>query len=76
MPVKTVKAKIDLCESEIKDILAEYLGVEPSDILFIITTGQHDNYIMSCTVFKNMDVSALKKTEAPLNKERKQLYYE
>lgn len=50
------KANIELCESELKQIIAEYFGVsDKNDIFFKVTMGQMDQEIVTCTVQKEIE---------------------
>ena len=56
--MKTVKAKIELNEDEIKDILAKYLGVKPSDVSFNVVKMQRDYEYVTAIVTKEIGVPA------------------
>lgn len=50
------KANIELSESELKQIIAEYFGVsDKNDIFFKVTMGQMDQEIVTCTVQKEIE---------------------
>lgn len=50
------KANIELSESEVKQIIAEYFGVsDKNDIFFKVTMGQMDQEIVTCTVQKEIE---------------------
>lgn len=54
--MKTVKAKIELSEDEIRVVLAEYLGVKPSDVRFNVVKMQRDGEYVSAIVSKEIRV--------------------
>lgn len=54
--MKTVKAKIELNEDEIRVVLAEYLGVKPSDVRFNVVKMQKDSEYVSAIVTKEIRV--------------------
>lgn len=54
--MKTVKAKIELNEDEIRVVLAEYLGVKPSDVRFNVTKMQRDGEYVSAIITKEIDI--------------------
>lgn len=60
--MNTVKAKYELSEYEIKDILAEYLGVEPNDISFCVVKMQRDCECVTAVVFKEIEIPGRQKT--------------
>lgn len=50
------KAKIELCESEIRDILAEYFQTEKANVCFTLTENQlGGGTIVSCNIYKEME---------------------
>ena len=50
------KASIELSESELKQIIAEYFGVsDKNDVFFKVTMGQMDPEIVTCTVHKEIE---------------------
>ena len=50
------KAVIELCESELRQIIAEYFGVsDKNDILFQSVEGQMGQEIVTCTVVKEIE---------------------
>lgn len=50
------KAKIELCESELRDILAEYFQTEKGNINFNLTSSQlGGGTTISCNVYKEME---------------------
>ena len=56
--MKTVKAKIELSEEDMKDILAKYLGVKPSDVRFNVTKMQRDGEYVTAVITKELDIPA------------------
>lgn len=54
--MKTVKAKIELSEDEIRVVLAEYLGVKPSDVRFNVVKMQRDGEYVTAIVTKEIDI--------------------
>ena len=54
--MKTVKAKIELNEDEIKDILAKYLGVKPSDVSFNVVKMQRDSEYVTAVITKDINI--------------------
>ena len=54
--MKTVKAKIELNENEIKDIMAKYLGVKPSDICFNVVKMQRDYECVTAVITKEIGI--------------------
>lgn len=54
--MKTVKAKIELSEDEIRVVLAEYLGVKPSDVHFNVVKMQRDGEYVTAIVTKEIDI--------------------
>jgi hypothetical protein len=56
--MKTVKAKIELSEDEIRVILAEYLGVKPSDVRFNVVKMQRDGEYVTAVISKEIGIPA------------------
>lgn len=56
MNATKVKAKIELNEEEVKGILADYLGVKPSDVRFNIVKGQRDCEFVTAVITKEIDI--------------------
>lgn len=56
--MKTIKAKIELSEEDMKDILAKYLGVKPADIRFNVTKMQRDGEYVTAVITKEIDIPA------------------
>lgn len=56
--MKTVKAKIELSEEDMKDILAKYLGVKPADVRFTVTKMQRDGEYVTAVITKEIDIPA------------------
>ena len=54
--MKTVKAKFELSEAEIKDILAMHLWVNPSDICFKVVQMQRDDEYVTAIITKEIDI--------------------
>lgn len=54
--MKTVKAKIELNEEDLKDILAKYLGVRPSDVRFNVVKMQRDGEYVTAVIAKEIDI--------------------
>lgn len=54
--MKTLKAKIELNEEDLKDILAKYLGVKPSDIRFNVVKMQRDSEYVIAVITKEIDI--------------------
>ena len=54
--MKTVKAKFELSEAEIKDILAKYLGVNPSDVCFKVVQMQRDGEYITAIITKEIEI--------------------
>lgn len=54
--MKTVKAKIELNEEDLKDILAKYLGVKPSDVRFNVIKMQRDCEYVTAVITKEIDI--------------------
>lgn len=61
--MKTVKAKIELSEDEIRVVLAEYLGVKPSDVHFNVVKMQRDGEYVTAIVTKEIRVPASSVTD-------------
>lgn len=50
------RAIIDLSESELKQIIAEYFGVQDkNDISFGVVVGQMEQEIITCTIMKEIE---------------------
>jgi len=54
--MKTVKAKIELSEEDMKDILAKYLGVKPADVRFNVTKMQMDGEYVTAVITKEIGI--------------------
>lgn len=54
--MKTIKAKIELNEEDLKDILAKYLGVKPSDVRFNVVKMQRDGEYVTAVITKEIDI--------------------
>ena len=54
--MKTVKAKIELSEEDMKDILAKYLGVKPADVRFTVTKMQRDGEYVAAVITKEIGI--------------------
>lgn len=54
--MKTVKAKIELNEEDLKGILAKYLGVKPSDVHFNVAKMQRDSEYITAVITKEIDI--------------------
>ena len=54
--MKTVKAKIELNEEDLKDILAKYLGVKPSDVRFNVVKMQRDGEYVTAVIMKEIGI--------------------
>jgi len=54
--MKTLKAKIELNEEDLKDILAKYLGVKPSDVRFNVVKMQRDSEYVTAVITKEIDI--------------------
>lgn len=54
--MKTVKAKIELSEEDMKDILSKYLGVKPADVRFAVTKMQRDSEYVTAVITKEIDI--------------------
>lgn len=54
--MKTLKAKIELNEEDLKDILAKYLGVKPSDVRFNVVKMQRDGEYVTAVITKEIDI--------------------
>lgn len=50
---QTYKAKIELAESEIRDILAELFGVKPNDVALRVSEGQRGDTV-SAVIIKDI----------------------
>lgn len=61
--MKALKAKIELTESEIKGILADYLGVEPASIAFNVVQGQRDNNIVTSVIYMDIPIPCAKASQ-------------
>lgn len=54
--MKTLKAKIELSEEDLKNVLAKYLGVEPSNIDFNVVKMQRDYEYVTAVITKEIDI--------------------
>lgn len=56
--MKTVKAKIELSEEDLRNILANYLGVEPFDVCFNVVKMQRNYEYVTAIIMKEIDIPA------------------
>lgn len=54
--MKTVKAKIELNEEDLKIIIAGYLGAKPTDIHFNVTKMQRDSEYVTAVITKDINI--------------------
>lgn len=54
--MKIYNAKIQLCDSELRELIAEAFGVKPKDISFEIVQTQRDGYAVCATITKAVTV--------------------
>lgn len=54
--MKTVKAKIELSEADLQSILANCLGVKPSDVRFDVHKLQLDGEYVTAVITKEIDI--------------------
>ena len=54
--MKTVKAKIELNEEDLKIIIAGYLGVKPTDVRFNVVKMQRDGEYVTAVIAKDIDI--------------------